>query len=66
MFCTLLCVSEVNLERKKMREQEKQDFVELCKKGIQIAIDCSFQENMTEKENGSLVQQIMHCYGQVL
>jgi hypothetical protein len=48
---------------KQKRKERAEGFLQACEKGYKVVIDCSFEENMGEREKKSLVQQVMYCHG---
>ncbi|KAJ8608252.1 hypothetical protein CTAYLR_007266 [Chrysophaeum taylorii] len=50
-------------ERRRQRLASQAAFVAQCAQNMTIAVDCSFESFMTERELTSLGQQLMYCYG---
>jgi Trm5-related predicted tRNA methylase len=48
---------------KQKRKDRAEAFLQACKQGIRVVIDCSFEDKMGDREKKSLVQQIMYCHG---
>lgn len=45
------------------RKARKDAWEAAAKSGQRVIIDCSFEDKMTPRENRSMVQQILYCYG---
>ncbi|KAJ0399794.1 hypothetical protein P43SY_002939 [Pythium insidiosum] len=54
---------EAVLKRKERQIAKRETFMMATEEGLQIVIDCGFEELMVEKEKKSLSQQIMFSYG---
>eukprot|EP01029_Cantina_marsupialis_P029269 TRINITY_DN780010_c0_g1_i1.p1 TRINITY_DN780010_c0_g1~~TRINITY_DN780010_c0_g1_i1.p1 ORF type:complete len:320 (-),score=115.90 TRINITY_DN780010_c0_g1_i1:189-1148(-) len=50
-------------EKRQMEKDKKEKFIEDCKTGQRIVVDCSFEELMTDRETRSIAQQLHFCYG---
>lgn len=49
--------------RRREREASEANFAASCASGCGVAIDCDFEEFMTDREKKSLFQQLAYCYG---
>lgn len=52
--------AEAVLFRKEKQSAKRETFMMRVNEGLQIAIDCDFEEEMTEREINSLSQQLMY------
>jgi tRNA (guanine9-N1)-methyltransferase len=52
-----------NIDWVQQRANKEKGFLDSCKRGYKIVIDCAFDQYMMEKEKTSLCQQIMYCHG---
>jgi tRNA (guanine9-N1)-methyltransferase len=52
-----------NQERKLLKQQKKDKFLQECNANFKVVIDCSWEDDHTESTLKSLTQQISFCYG---
>jgi tRNA (guanine9-N1)-methyltransferase len=55
--------SSENHERKLLKQQKRDNFIQECNLNFKVVIDCSWEDDHNESTLKSLTQQIMYCYG---